>query len=292
MRHEGPPRAPNSAPVGGSEAAKPRARGDHTSAAFDVLARELDAWGENGMRATLWWRDDDAERDSPQLRRLLAIARAHRVPITIAAIPAGADRTLAAAIADCPPASVVQHGYAHANHAPPGERSAELGAHRGVLERIAELDRGREALRALFAQRFVPVLVPPWNRIAGDVVGALPRAELRGLSCFGARATREPVPGVVQANAHVDLIAWRRDRRFIGAAAALERLAAHLRARREGETDASEPTGILTHHLVCDDDAFVFLDACCAFLHDHPAAAWLRVDAIFSDLPFTSIRSA
>jgi hypothetical protein len=43
------------------------------------------------MRATLWWRDDDAERDSPQLRRLLAIARAHRVPIAIAAIQDGAD---------------------------------------------------------------------------------------------------------------------------------------------------------------------------------------------------------
>ena len=149
------------------------------SAVFDVLARELDAWGEKDMQATLWWRDDDAERDSPQLRRLLAIARAHGVPIAIAAIPAGADRTLAAAIADCPPASVVQHGYAHANHAPAGERSAELGAQRSVPERVAELDRGREALRTLFAHRFVPVLVPPWNRIAGDLIGVLPGAEAR-----------------------------------------------------------------------------------------------------------------
>ena len=292
MRREGPPRASNSAPAGGSEGAKPRARANHTSAAFDVLARELDAWGANAMRATLWWRDDDAEHDSPQLRRLLAIADRHAVPIAIAAIPAGADRTLAAAIADCPPASVVQHGYAHANHAPPGERSAELGAHRSVPERVAELDRGRATLRSLFAHRFVPVLVPPWNRIAGDAVGALPRAQLCGLSCFGARATREPAPGVVQANAHVDVIAWRRDRRFIGAAAALERLAAHLRARREGEADASEPTGILTHHLVCDDDAFAFLDACCAFLREHPAAAWLGVEAIFGASPLTSGRSA
>ena len=251
------------------------------SIAFDVLARELDAWHAQGRQATLWWRDDDAERDSPQLRQLLAIARAHGAPVAIAAIPAGADRTLAAAIADCPPASVVQHGYAHVNHAPAGERSAELGAHRSVPERVAELDRGREVLRTLFAHRFVSVLVPPWNRIAGDLVGALPEAQLRGLSCFGARATRQPAPGVVQANTHVDLIAWRRDRRFIGAAAALERLAAHLCARRDGEADASEPTGILTHHRVCDDDAFAFLDACCAFLRDHPAAAWIGVDAIY-----------
>ena len=259
---------------------------------FDVLARELDAWGEMNRRATFWWRDDDAESDSPQLRRLLVIAREHGVPIAIAAIPAGADRTLAAAIADCAPARVVQHGYAHANHSPPGERSAELGAHRSVRECIAQLDRGREKLRTLFADRFVPVLVPPWNRIADDVVHALPEAELRGLSCFGAREMAERAPGVVQANTHVDLIAWRRDRRFIGVAAAVERLVAHLRARREETADAAEPTGILTHHRVFDDDAFAFLEACCAFLRDHRAAAWVGVDAIFGASPFTSGRSA
>ena len=261
-------------------------------AVFDVLARELDAWGALGMQATLWWRDDDAERDSAPLRHLLGIARTHGVPIAIAAIPAGADRTLAEAIADCPPASVVQHGYAHANHAPAGERSAELGAHRSVPERIAELVRGRETLRTLFAHRFVPALVPPWNRIADDVVSALPGAKLRGLSCFGPRATREPAPGVVQMNTHVDLIAWRRDRRFIGAAAAVERLAAHLRARRAEEADASEPTGILTHHRVFDDEAFTFLDACCAFLGDHRAAAWVGAETIFSAPAFTSGQSA
>ena len=262
------------------------------NAAFDVLARELDAWSATNRRATFWWRDDDAESDSPKLRRLLGIARAHDVPIAIAAIPAGADRTLAAAVADCAPAQVVQHGYAHANHAPPGERSAELGTHRGVRECIAELDRGREALRTLFAHRFTPVLVPPWNRIAGEVVDALADAKLHGLSCFGARETPAPAPGVVQANTHVDLIAWRRDRRFIGVAAAVERLAAHLRARREQAADAAEPTGILTHHRVFDDGAFAFVDACCGFLHNHRAAAWVGVDAIFSAPPLTSGRSA
>jgi hypothetical protein len=262
------------------------------NAAFDVLARELDTWAAMNRRATFWWRDDDAQSDSPKLTRLLGIARAHGVPIAIAAIPAGADRTLAAAIADCPPARVVQHGYAHANHAPAGERSAELGAHRGVRECIAELACGREALRTLFAHRFVPVLVPPWNRIAGNVVAALPGANLRGVSCFGPRESAAPAPGVVQANTHVDLIAWRRDRRFIGVDAAVERLAAHLRARREQTADASEPTGILTHHQVFDADAFAFLEACCAFLREHRAAAWVGVDAMFGASPFTSGRSA
>lgn len=258
---------------------------------FDVLARELDAWHAQGRAATLWWRDDDACRDSPRLRQLLAIARAHRVPVVLAVIPATADRTLVAALADCPQASVVQHGYAHANHAPPGVRSAELGAHRSVHERVAELAAGRTMLARLFAHRFAPVLVPPWNRIADDLVAALPGTALHGLSCFGARAARAPASGIVQVNAHVDLIAWRRDRRFIGAAAALARMAAHLHARRVGEADADEPTGMLTHHLVCEDDAFAFVDACCAFVGAHPGAAWLDVDAVF-DAPAARVTSA
>jgi len=39
MRYEGPPRASNSTPAGGSEAAKPRARGDHTRGARTAALR-------------------------------------------------------------------------------------------------------------------------------------------------------------------------------------------------------------------------------------------------------------
>jgi hypothetical protein len=94
-------------------------------------------------------------------------------------------------------------------------------------------------------------------------------------------------------NAHVDPIAWRRDRAFIGERA---RCCAreHLRARRLAEVDASEPTGILTHHLVFPDAAWEFLDALFARTHRHPAAAWLDVHALFdrTDAPAISFRSA
>ncbi|HEX6136791.1 MAG TPA: polysaccharide deacetylase family protein [Casimicrobiaceae bacterium] len=246
------------------------------------LERELDLWGAQGRQATLWWRDDDASRDCDALRRLLEIATRHRVPVVVAAIPATSDASLAAAIARCDEAAIVQHGFAHLDRAPAGERSAELGNHRPRGERVVELVRGRETLARRFGTRFTPVLVPPWNRIAADVLEDLPGAGFAGLSCFGPRATARPVDGLLQVNAHVDLIAWRRDRSFIGADAAIERLAAHLRARRIGEADAGEPTGVLTHHLAFGGDAFAFLDELMARTCARGASAWLPARSVFA----------
>jgi hypothetical protein len=230
------------------------------------------------LRATLWCRDDDATADVPALRRLLDLGRAHRVPIAVAAIPAAADATLADALAHSDHATIVQHGYAHANHAPAGERSAELGAHRAVRERLDELARGHALLTRLFGARFRPVLVPPWNRIGDDLVGELRTAGFEALSRFGPRSGGDAPAGIAQVNTHVDLIAWRRGRRFIGNGAALERLTAHLTARRTRAVDADEPTGLLTHHLVFDAAAFEFLAELFAWTRARPVVQWLGVE--------------
>jgi peptidoglycan/xylan/chitin deacetylase (PgdA/CDA1 family) len=289
----GPSQGANSAPPGGSAAAQSQAWGDHTSG-WPLLAHELDAWEALGSRATLWWRDDDACGDSPALRRLLDIARDYRVPIAVAAIPASADATLVDAIASCDEASVVQHGYAHCNHACAGERSSELGSQRGLRERLDELSRGRERLVESFGPRFTPILVPPWNRIGDDLLAHVPGAGFRGVSRFGPRAMPSPAAGLREVNTHVDPIAWRRGREFIGVEAAIARLVAHLRARREHRCDADEPTGLLTHHLVLAGDAWDFLDNLYARTRDHRAAAWISVTQSFEAraTPLTSSRSA
>lgn len=264
------------------------------TANFQPLLSELDAWRALGRQATLWWRDDDAGCDTEALRNLLGIAGTHRVPLAIAAVPASADRTLVDAIASCAEAMVVQHGFAHRNHARAGERSAELGGDRPLDARLAELAAGRDVLSRMFASRFAPLLVPPWNRIADDLVAALPGAGMHGLSCFGPRESAVPAPGLTQVNTHVDLIAWRRGRRFIGAEAAVDRVASHLRARRTGDVDAEEPTGILTHHLAFEGAAFDFMAELCASTRAHPAVEWLDVQRVFagSTPPVTSSRSA
>ena len=261
------------------------------TAPWALLARELDQWHACGRRATLWWRDDDAVRHSDALARLFAIACEQRVPVAIAAIPATCDASLVSAVSACREATVVQHGYAHVNHARAGERSSEFGAARSLRERADELARGHSRLVDSFGARFAPVFVPPWNRYGADLVAMLPASGLSGLSAFDSRSSARPAAGVVQVNTHVDPIAWRRGRAFIGAESAVGRVVLHLRARRVGAVDADEPTGLLTHHLAFDDPAFAFIAELFARTRQHAAVTWLDVRQAFgSENAVTSAR--
>jgi hypothetical protein len=261
---------------------------------FESLGAELDRWSALGKRATFWWRDDDAAIDTPALRRLLAYADSHDVPLGVAVVPAMLSDDAAKVIAACRMCAVMQHGYAHHNHAPAVEKRCELGAHRALHDVADELSRGRRALQATFGAKFVPVLVPPWNRIAADVVSALPALGYRGLSTFGPRAARTPVAGLVQCNTHVDVIAWRDGRSFVGDEKGAALLAMHLASRRESRIDPDEPTGLLTHHLDFDNPAWAFIGRLLAFAREHPAAQWVAPVTTFGVAPAgpTSVRSA
>jgi hypothetical protein len=80
--------------------------------------------------------------------------------------------------------------------------------------------------------------------------------------------------GIARIDVHVDLVAWKRDRGFIGVPAALAGLVNQLRACRLGADDAAAATGILTHHLVMDRATAGFLDRLIALVDRHGAARW------------------
>ncbi len=244
---------------------------------FDRLDDELARWADGGRVATLWWRDDDAVATTPALAPLLELARTREVPVALAVVPASLDGSLVAAIAPAPHCTIVQHGYAHRNHAPAGAKPRELGVDRPLGIVLAELDIGRDRLRSAFGPRFEPLLVPPWNRIDPGVVAALPAQGFAGLSTFGPRTGRDAAPGVVACNAHADPIAWREGRRFVGAERALDALLGHLAQRRQGHVDPDEPTGLLTHHLVFDAEAWRFVGELLARTRRHPGARWVSV---------------
>ncbi|UEM20979.1 polysaccharide deacetylase family protein [Skermanella mucosa] len=248
-----------------------------------ALARELDLWAEAGRTATLWWRDDDAVSPSPALARLRDAATAADVPVALAVIPAGATPELAEELRRWPGASVLQHGLSHANHETPPSKKTELGPARSVEAVLADLAEGWRLLRPFDP---LPVLVPPWNRIAAEVAARLPAIGYAGLSTFNARPRPCPVPGLVQVNTHADVIDWRGGGGFAGTEAVIGAMVRHLAARRTGAADPDEATGLLTHHLVHDDPCRRFLDRFPAAASEHPAVRWLGAPALFRSPSF------
>lgn len=224
---------------------------------WQALERELEHWRAAGRTAELWWRDDDAADAGPELDRLLALHRETAMPLALAVVPARATSALAARLAAEPGVDLLQHGYAHVNHAMPGEgKKIELGLHRPAMIVLGELGTGWLALERLFGNRPLSVMVPPWNRIAPVLVPTLPEIGFTGLSTFGARARAQPVRGLRQVNTHVDLIDWKGERGFAGEEACFSVLVASLARSR---TDSGEPVGILSHHLAMDGRAWDFL---------------------------------
>lgn len=277
------------------------------TAALERLSAELDRWQSAGRTAEFWWRDDDATEPCAELTQLVRRARAEGAPCGLAVIPAKVMPALVAELDDSP-CRVLQHGWAHVNHAPRGQGGWEFGSHRHTAILLDELRRGRDVLAGLFGGGFVPGFVPPWNKIAPEAARLLPQAGLCGLSCTWKKANPE-FSGVVRADAHADVLHWQnRQARFAGAERVCDELLDHLIFKRRQGTEscrdqaatmdaqqsdnavgacesaaarvlsdrgACAPTCVLTHHLEMDRASWQFMDELLALVNAHAAARWV-----------------
>lgn len=252
-----------------------------TTAGWPDLAEELDRWHEVGRAATLWWRDDDAVERSAGLDRLMSLSG--DIPVALAMIPCFARPSLACWLAGFQwrRVLVLQHGWRHENHAGAGKKS-EFCADRPPQQAAIELAAGQSRLCQLFGALALPVLVPPWNRLDERFLPVLADCGIRAVSRITPHRFARPPPGLTEVNVHVDLVAWRGDRGFIGEGAALGGLIRHLQARRLGTVCVDEPTGILSHHLVQDEAADAFLHRLLTMTGSHAAARWLDATEVFS----------
>jgi hypothetical protein len=255
----------------------PRAAAEN-AAEWPDLVVELDQWGEAGRTASLWWRDDDAVAPTSQLDRLLDLSGG--APLALAVIPADVVGELAAALDFSPQVAVLHHGWCHANRALAGKKS-EYPAERHPVEIADELDEGRKRLVSLFGRRALPVFVPPWNRFADRFVPLLTEA---GLIALSQMAPRKNVPSarIRIVDVHVDVVDWRGDRGFVGTGAALGRLLAELRARRNGGADPESAIGVLTHHLIIDRATEAFMAQLGEMIARHPAARWVGMPELMA----------
>lgn len=230
---------------------------------------DLDARAAAGRPLRLWLRDDDAVEPISALDRLLATVDG--LPLTLAVIPATTGPALADRLAVHPLVAVATHGWQHRNQASAGQKSQELGGHRPLPVILGQLKAGRERLAALHGPRALPLLVPPWNRIAPEVIAGLPGIGFTALSTFGPNARAGL--GIAEVNTHLDIIDWRGTR----GGRPPQDLWAELRALALLDLPA---IGILTHHLVHDAVAWAFLADLVAHTRNHPGAEWTGVERL------------
>ncbi|MEP5732020.1 MAG: polysaccharide deacetylase family protein [Sulfitobacter sp.] len=227
---------------------------------FDLtpLEHELGLWRAENMSLPIWWRDDDAINTTPELERLSALAEVIFVPVHLAVIPKYVKRDLVTAVKEHDQLKALVHGWAHHNNAPPDAKKAEFAHPRPEL--LKEAQAGLTKLRAAFDDTLLEVFVPPWNRIAPDLVIQLAPIGYRALSTFTPRTSPFAAPELIQINTHIDPINWRNGGGLVDVDQQVAHIVKLLEDRRSGVTDNDEPLGILTHHLVHDDAIWTFTE--------------------------------
>lgn len=247
--------------------------------AWKALHAELSLWSSP---INLWWRDDDAVADTAALRHLLDIqAQGRYLPLHLAAIPQQLEPSLPALLANTTRVWILQHGFDHQSYANPGQKKYELG---GQLDREAlrcRLARGRSLLREAFAERYLDVLVPPWNRYDRQARDIMHDLGYQAVSGFGLRAKRPA--SIAQISTHVDIVNWQA-KRFVGTDSCLREITEKIRNRRLGRCDHAEPLGLLTHHLDHDQACWDFLHRFVSEFAEHPRVQWRKVDDLL-ELP-------
>jgi hypothetical protein len=247
--------------------------------AWRLFFDEISRWENAGRTAEFWWRDDDAARPDPALARLTGLAQRTCTPLALAVIPMQSGKEIFENLGSF--VSIFQHGTDHANRAGAGEKKTEFIAAEAPAAATARLAAARRLLEALAGRRFLPVLAPPWNRLPQHLAVPLAAAGFRGLSRYGARSSAEAAPGLRQVNTHVDLVAWRSGRGFVGEELALGTATRHLAAKRMAAVDPDEATGWLTHHAVHDEATWSFLERLFESTRSLTAVAWRRPEELF-----------
>lgn len=241
---------------------------------WSALDQELDAWHKARRSLPLWWRDDDAVEITPELTRLSDLSEALGLPVHLAIIPKDAQESLADHMKRRPHLIPVVHGWAHQSHAPAGEKKAEFGAHRPVDERLEDAEAGLVRLKQLFGPALRPMFVPPWNRIAPDLLPWMAGLGYCALSTFAPRRSPKAASGLAQINTHLDPVDWKGSRSLRPEEQLIQQVTQHLKDRRQGRADIREPYGILTHHLMFDSALWDFTETLVARLMAGPAVAW------------------
>lgn len=250
------------------------------SDAWQSLREELQRWKEP---VNFWWRDDDAIADTAPLRKLIALQQDNgTIPLHLASIPQLLDTSLPALVGHSPNVWILQHGFNHQNNASADERKIELGGDQDESTLRSKLASGRETLLQNFSDRYLDILVPPWNRVNETALSAINSLHYLALSGLG--LDKKTVDKTPRLNVHIDIVNWKQ-RRFVGTETCLENIVNQLTIRRTEAPHRHEPLGIMTHHLAHDDGCWGFLSDFLRLTTQHPCVRWIKAEQAIAMVP-------
>ncbi|CAE6853530.1 hypothetical protein R69658_07280 [Paraburkholderia aspalathi] len=247
------------------------------AAALQALDDELYVWSRMRRRPCFWWRDDDAYHDSLALQSLRKLLETQF--LFLAVIPGLLSVDLVRMIEPGAPVRVLQHGWAHTNHAASGENPSEFPPHRplGAIER--ELRAGQAILSGAFPGIFHRVFVPPWHRCANWILRDAVRLGFEGISLQSPLfpLLKRGYPG--ETNIDIDLCDWTCNGAFIGTERLAVLLVRALKLRRDWQQQDT-PVGILSHHALLTAADFGSLSVFLQLLRCHNAD-WTETQTLF-----------
>lgn len=242
------------------------------------IRASLENAGSGGQPPRVFFRADDIAVADERFSRLMRLFAARRMPLCLALVPGWLDSAGWKKMQEYGPAGRLwcwhQHGWNHTNHEPEGKK-CEFGESRDRAAIHADLRRGRDHLRRLLGDLFLPVFTPPWNRCSITTLEALAELGFHAVSRFN--NARPSAFGIIPDLAvNVDLHTRKEADFRQGWQLLLEELTAAAR---------SGCIGFMLHHQRMNDAAFDFLDillaelaftdaVCCTFrelLADGPA---------------------
>ena len=200
----------------------------------------------------IFFRDDDVDNDDENLRRLLTIFSSRKVPLVAGVIPkllTGDCIKLLSEFSEF--TELVQHGWQHKNHEIL-ERKCEFGSSRNYEQQLSDLAAGQKIMNEAFGENWFPAFIPPWNRCTEITHQALDQLGFRVLSKL--RGSQPPVTGFQfrEISVTLDIFRWQNGATLKSAEEIYEELRQQILA--------GNPIGIMLHHQVMSDEAFLFIE--------------------------------
>ncbi|HEU0174189.1 MAG TPA: hypothetical protein VIC84_06470 [Blastocatellia bacterium] len=227
------------------------------------------ALAQHTAPARIFFRNDDVDQDEAPLRRLLRLFLERNTPVNLGVIPGRLTAACAGLLARSACAApelleLNQHGWRHDNYEREG-RKCEFGASRTYAEQLADITQGQARMNEAFGPNWFPVFIPPWNRCTEETRRAIDHLGFRALS---AKQGNSVATGYrfEEISITLDLYRWSGGVRLKAPEEVVGELIAQL--------SRQQTIGVVLHHKVMDEQAFLFLSSLLDALAAHPAVSF------------------